>query len=268
MAENNCDRESELRNIIQSLKRKEYPAGHLRISVEKANKGETRVKYYHRQSKEDHNGTYISRNNIKLAQHLAQKDYDQKVIRAAEQELKIIERRKMDSLRYTIEDIYESIHPERQKLVAPLKKTDEIYVAEWKAIEYKGKQFDDNAPEHYTAKGERVRSKSEVIIANMLENEGVPYRYEFPLVFDENRSSIKQVYPDFTVLNIRERTEYYWEHFGMMDNPEYAKSAVRKIFTYQQNGMLLGKKLIATFETSNTAINTHVITQIIQEYLK
>ena len=45
---------------------------------------------------------------------------------------------------------------------------------------FTGKPFEINAPEYYTASGVRVRSKSEVIIADALDHAGVPYRYEYP----------------------------------------------------------------------------------------
>lgn len=52
-----------------------------------------------------------------------------------------------------------------------------------------------------------MRSKSEVIIADLLNKEGIPYRYEFPLYLKE----FNTVYPDFTILNVRKRKEIYWE---------------------------------------------------------
>jgi len=72
------------------------------------------------------------------------------------------------------------------------------------------------APELYTAKGERVRSKSEIIIADSLMRAGVPYRYEFPIILN----GYGKIYPDFTVLNVGLRKELYWEHLGMMDDSE------------------------------------------------
>ena len=39
--------------------------------------------------------------------------------------------------------------------------------------EYKQMKIGDDTPEYYTRKGEHVRSKSEVIIANMLKDYGI-----------------------------------------------------------------------------------------------
>lgn len=60
----------------------------------------------------------------------------------------------------------------------------------------------------------------------------------------------KTIYPDFTVLNIKTRKTLYYEHFGMMDNPEYCKNALEKIEIYESNGIHLGEELFVTFESS------------------
>ena len=97
----------------------------------------------------------------------------------------------------------------------------------------------------------RVRSKSEVIIADALTRANIPYRYEYP-------TSIKgwgTLYPDFTCLDIRTREEIIWEHFGLMGDPDYAENAVQKITHYAASGYVLGKNLIATFESGTTPLS-------------
>ena len=42
----------------------------------------------------------------------------------------------------------------------------EEFVKQWEAVSYVPKGFEPNYPEYYTDKGERVRSKSEILIAN------------------------------------------------------------------------------------------------------
>ncbi len=111
-----------------------------------------------------------------------------------------------------VEEIYGNLHKARQKLIVPVKETMEEFVHNWEAVRYEGKGFRTDVPEFYTAKGERVRSKSEVIIADALYRKGIPYRYEYPL----HLSGVGEIYPDFMVLNVRLRKEMYWEHFGRM----------------------------------------------------
>lgn len=87
-----------------------------------------------------------------------------------------------------------------------------------------------------------------------------PYRYECPLQL--------KVYPDFTVLNVKERKEIYWEHLGMMDDLDYVENALRKITLYEKNGIFTGDSLILTYETKKNPINQKVVRGMIQRYLK
>ena len=80
-------------------------------------------------------------------------------------------------------------------------------------------------PFYDTKRKERVRSKSELNIANMLDSYGVPYKYECPLKLKDG----KVIYPDFTVINVKSRKVIYWEHRGMMDDKNYANMAVSRI---------------------------------------
>lgn len=74
-------------------------------------------------------------------------------------------------------------------------------------------------------------------------HKGIPYKYEKPLYL----KGYGIVYPDFTFLSKRTRKEIYWEHEGRMDDSEYAKTAIKKIKTYEDNGIYLGENLILTF---------------------
>lgn len=70
---------------------------------------------------------------------------------------------------------------------------------------------------HKVLAGDMVRSKSEVIIANMLHERGITFWYEKPLVAPDGTMYL----PDFTLMVRGE--EYYWEHLGMLENSEYSK---------------------------------------------
>ncbi|MBE5881943.1 MAG: hypothetical protein E7289_06535 [Lachnospiraceae bacterium] len=261
----------EIKNLLQERKSKllqmkkdktkalkSVPEGYLRI----CRHGE-KTQYYHRKDPKDFNGVYIKEKDWKLARKLAQKDYDEKVLRSTEKELKAIEKYLSTLPPVVAEQIYENLHPGRQQMVKPIEEPIEEYTQNWENFEYRGKTFDVNAPKLYTEKGERVRSKSEVIIADSLHKEGIPYRYECPLYL----KGWGTVYPDFTVLRVAERKEIYWEHMGMMDEPEYAEKAIEKIALYEQNGIFLGENLVLTFETMKNPINRKVIQDIIRRWL-
>ena len=95
-----------------------------------------------------------------------------------------------------------------------------------------------------TAHGEKVRSKSEVIIADTLLRMGIPYIYEKPYYYDGNKS----FNPDFTVLNVKRRKEIYIEHFGKMGSAGYRADFFWKMKTFGQIGIVQGKNLVMTFE--------------------
>lgn len=114
----------------------------------------------------------------------------------------------------------------------------------------------------YYYKDERVRSKSEILIANALTKHNIPYRYEAPIYLN----GYGTVYPDFTILNIRLRKELFWEHLGMMDDASYVEKALEKIDTYQKNNIFPGEKLILTHESAYRPLNTRIIDRMIECY--
>jgi exodeoxyribonuclease V alpha subunit len=70
---------------------------------------------------------------------------------------------------------------------------------------------------HEAITGDMVRSKSEVIIANMLHERGLSFWYEKPLIATDGTMYL----PDFTIQYRGE--EFFWEHLGMLSKPEYAE---------------------------------------------
>lgn len=128
----------------------------------------------------------------------------------------------------------------RRALITPVTLTDEQYAARWQEVFWTGRSFAPDAPLLYTANKERVRSKSEIIIADTLFRYNVPYRYEFPLTLRRSNTAATgntatsghhtsiTLYPDFLCLNTRTRQEFFWEHFGLMDEPVYSTNAAGK----------------------------------------
>lgn len=157
------------------------------------------------------------------------------------------------------ENIYEKIGSENKSLVVPAKDEDyEGWTKRWECVSYEGKTFDEEAPEIYTDKGERVRSKSEKMIADKLKQLNIPYRYEYPLKLQ----GFGIVYSDFTILDIKWEKIKYMEHFGRMDDPQYAQKAVKKIQLYAKHNIVLGRNLIIAMETSNTPLDMRMVERL------
>ena len=70
---------------------------------------------------------------------------------------------------------------------------------------------------HRTERGDLVRSKSELVIADKLYARGLDYAYEQPLALPSGRTR----YPDFTIADHARGVNFYWEHLGMIDDQGY-----------------------------------------------
>lgn len=259
-----------LKKLIDKRNYYDSIAEKARLSLEKAPKdGNLRIayskgipQYYLITEKGDTNGKYIPNKDIKIAQTIAQRDYDKKIYKCAVKWSKSLQRFINDIPKEDLKDIH-SKSLGRKKIIRPYILSDEEFLAEWESVEYKGRSFEEGFPEILTEKGERVRSKSEKIIADKLFMMGIPYRYEYPITL----RGYGTIYPDFTLLNIRRRKEIVLEHFGMMDNPEYCTKVIDKLNLYTINGMFMGDKLLATYETSQKPLSMTVLADILRRFV-
>ena len=224
---------------------------------------EKQVDFYCVTESGDTKGAYIPKTEISRAQALAQKDYYKRV-------LKILKRKYHGFLMLdgscagdALSSMYDSLHPVRRSLITPVYLPDEEFIRRWSAESAGSKDFDAGDTScHYTDKRERVRSKSEVMIANRFLMRGIIYQYESALQFKD-----RVIYPDFRVLNLRTRHTYYFENFGMMDDPDYSAKTVMKINSYILNGYLPGEKLLFTMETQAKPLDMRILDAIIDKYL-
>lgn len=249
-----------LENIIRMTaeRLKECPPGTLRLSTVKKY-----TQYYHCKPGDRRNGTYIPKINEELISRLAQKSYDEKVLNLAEKRLAQMKRITRDYDDNEIENIFLQEHHKRRELIQPVEPTWEQLLVKWKSAEYKQKEFREEMPVILTERGERVRSKSEKILADYFHRNEIPYKYECPLYL----KGFGVVHPDFTFLSKKNRQEIYWEHDGRMDDPVYAQNAVRKIQAYEKNDIYPGERLILTFETAKTVLDTRMIERLVNRYL-
>ena len=258
----------QLKNTLTYLKKyeKNQPAGHLRV----AQKGDKRPQFYHYTSPDNLTGKYIRKNQISFARKLAQKDYNENIIQLLQKEITELEEYlSKANCGKAISEFYITLCEPRRTLITPITLTDEQFVAKWQEVTWVGRPFSQDLPVLNTARDERVRSKSEVLIADALTRHSIPYRYEYPLQLHRNSDSdaIITLYPDFLCLNVRTRQEFYWEHFGLMDSPEYSNNAAGKLRLYTENGILAGRNLIITMETQNEPLSTRTVNQLIKYYL-
>lgn len=243
--------------VERSLKK--APEGTLVVSSSNGN-----TQFFWKTGSEQKKGSYIEKDRKKLAYALAQKDYEQRLLKEIDKRIKRVGKIVEWLPDKGLEEIYEKLSPERKKLVTPYVLTDEQYVEKWRAVAYVGKDIPDDIPSFLTARGEIVRSKSEKIIADKLNSMGIPYRYEYPLKLQ----GYGIVYPDFTILDVSGRKEIYMEHLGMMDHPEYCEKAIAKLQNYASHGIFPGKSLLLTFETRNRPLNMEFVEQLLKEFFQ
>lgn len=237
------------------------PEGSLKLSFQRG-----KYRYYYCDEANQKKYMYLNRKQEDLIRRLAQKKYDEYFIKAISNQLQATKK---------IEEIYDSDEPynvlqklpyEYSNLIKPVLLSDEEYIKNWYEEKHREMELIKNKYDIegsiISKRGEPVRSKSEKIIADLLAEHNIPYVYECPLLLEDS-----YVFPDFTVLNVRERREKYYEHFGMMDDANYVARTIRKIEEYEHAGIWPGEKLLMSFETSRTSFDMRLIEDNIRLFL-
>lgn len=248
---------ADIENVLKTA-----PSGNLRLRKQ----GKTLA--YYKREKGETAGKYLGKGSEKIIRTLEKKAYYRELLDAAKAEEEALKRakdvlEKMPDYR----SVFLNIAPEKRHLINPYEylpkeKGDEV-------IRIFNKKYVPEELKLITLNGEHVRSKSELIIADRLKAASVPYFYEDPLILvDEEKLEHLYWHPDFRVQNIRNGKQYYWEHFGLLDNAEYRLTCQNKLETYARCGFFPGENLIITTETSSRGLNMEYIDCLIERYLK
>ena len=122
---------------------------------------------------------------------------------------------------------------------------------------------------HNTTRGELVRSKSEVIIANLLDAKNIDYEYEQQLTVD---GVPQDKFPDFTIEDDDTGVRYVWEHLGMLGDHSYKRRWTEKERWYRENGILPREEgggpngtLIITQDDPRGGIDSSAIRRLVEE---
>ncbi len=114
---------------------------------------------------------------------------------------------------------------------------------------------------HKTERGEMVRSKSELVIANMLFRMGVPYEYERPL---DGENIPGRLRPDFSFVDPAGDL-LIWEHLGLLVRDDYRKAWNWKRDWYEKNGYSEGKNLFTTADDERGGLDSTVVKAVAEE---
>lgn len=231
---------------------KTFPEGKLICA-----KNQTRYKWYF---SDGHNKRYLPKRERKLAEQLALKKYLTKQLQDNINELKAIEAYLKHFPHQTAETFLAN-SPEFQKLIHPFYQPISEELEQWKNSPYeKNTKYSEHLI-HKSSSGNIVRSKSEAMIDMLLHINKIPFRYECALQLGE-----QLIYPDFTIRHPKTGELYYWEHFGLMDHPQYVQNMSTKLQLYAIHGIVPTIQLITTYETREKPLSVDVVEKTIQEY--
>ena len=259
-----CKLDSDLTDLLKYIAAKEEL--NLPGSLTCAVRGK-KTEYY--QMLENGKTVFLGNDKEALRLSLAKKKHYQKMADTAEREKQQIARC-LKALKggrglSDIDDVYPSLPSGIQVLTGPFTITDDGYASKWYRSNRKGRnQTRSVRGQLVTQKGDIVKSKSELIIADRLDSAGVPYIYEYTTGLSDGDYIF---HPDFLVLNKRTRQQFFWEHCGKMDDPSYCAETQYRLDKYAQNGYFPGKNMIFTYESSKLPLSTGYVDMLIKEFL-
>ncbi len=222
-------------------------------------KNEGKYKWY---QSDGHISVYIPKHNRQLAEQLAYKKYLNLHRQTILKEKKAVE----SYLKYSLDktrqaEIDFATSPRYQELLSAMHTPLSEELQNWMNDSYEKQRKFQEGLIHTTYSGNLVRSKSEAMIDMFLCKYQVPFRYECALKLGEI-----VIYPDFTIRHPETGEMFYWEHFGLMDNPEYKKNMISKLQLYTSHGIIPSIQLITTYETRETPLNMDMIEKIVRHY--
>lgn len=230
------------------------PEGKLRVAGT-----DQKPQYYIVSEKSSRHGIYLSKNNLSLASQLAQRDYAAAFLKLACRRKALIDRFLNVS---SLMDVYSKLSPKRKALVSPYILSPEERMVQWLNEHPSYSRVKENELSLVTNNGEKVRSKSEKIIADKLFELGIPYRYEYPLTLGKAK-----LHPDFMIYDVNNDSDVYLEHLGMMDSPEYLFNVLKRLDLYATYGITVSHGLLLTFETSTKPLNTRYLFELLSPYI-
>lgn len=187
-----------------------------------------------------------------LIKQLARKKFLQKSVELTSEEVERIKiflqssrppdaERVLETLPEKYKDISESVYfPKRAE------------AKQWAQKPFNQSTFNPEEKIHMSIGGIKVRTKSELLIADRLELYDLPFRYEDTLGYRQYSFN-----PDFSVMTTK--GIMYWEHCGMMNDPKYRRRNEWKLQIYNKIGVVPWKNLIITYDFEDGGLDLRII---------
>lgn len=251
---------SELEKLLalKLTENEKLPKGTIYVSP-----GKTKKQYYLSDCYSINHRVYMSQVLEDVAARYIQREYNEKVIKALQWEISLLKKYLRISRKKGMCALDKLMCKSKKSLYRPVILSDGEYAEKWLNEKYDTKGFSQGEPLFETSFGLRVRSKSEIMIAEALNREKIPFKYEYPF-----KVRGRCLYPDFVCLNVRKREAYIWEHFGLLHDKEYLSKVIDKMVLYEERGYVPGKNMIITGEDGIHPLSAKKIEKQIQLFLK
>ncbi len=206
-------------------------------------------KYFKYYQTDGHTNTYISKSNQDIVIILAAKEYYERLETKHNHIQKMIAyyERHIEQDQASIDALFAKDSGYRP-LLESISDTKDF--SSWAREDYPSNPYQPENKKYRTQTGIYVRSKSEKMIADTLTSYQISYRYEAALLLDYT------IYPDFTIVHPETGKLYYYEHFGMVDNPDYREKMLDKLDMYMRCGIY---DLLYTIETKDRPLTVEQI---------
>ena len=135
-------------------------------------------------------------------------------------------------------------------------------IEKWISEPYEKSTFMSEHRTNITSRGERMRSKGEVAIAEIFYRLGIPFHYEEVLHIGDSI-----LVPDFHALRIRDLKLFYLEHCGLPFNEQYMEKHKKKLQLYESVGIVPWDNLIVTYNDKNGNMDMRIIESEIKSKL-
>lgn len=116
---------------------------------------------------------------------------------------------------------------------------------------------------------ERLKRKSELVIAEALSSAGITFEYERPLSLG---GTVR--FPDFTIDDETSGRLIFWERLGMLELTGYRLSWEKKLSWYRAQGVLPANEgdgvngtLVTTTESTKEGFDAASVQAVIRRYL-
>lgn len=251
-----------LNNMLQQYHRqleeqkqelKKMPKGHLNVRHDLKQPGYVWVR---QRPDGSGGGSRYERKSItgrtQLVHQLARKKYLETSIRLLSEEIDRTNRFLKSSRPPTPDNVLELLPRAYKSLPEEMFFPARTAAGRWAAGAYKQNSLYLEEKIHTTGRGLKVRSKSELFIADKLDMYGLLFQYDAMIYFEDHAFS-----PDFTIPTTDGMR--YWEHCGRMDEPHYRSRNKWKLTMYEKMGIVPWKNLIITYDSEDGGLNVGII---------